>query len=120
MDRKEANISIKGANAFKISIRAEVKHELFKIASISGIAKEVKFIPDEQTTSVNRLNLRRELFKKKLKQQERQNLFSRGNPAKNSGNSRRLLIKIIFLLLNFIKSDFMTKFDKNATKFHNI
>jgi hypothetical protein len=53
MDRKEANISIKGANAFKISIRAEVKHELCKIASISGIAKEVKFLTDEQTTSVN-------------------------------------------------------------------
>jgi hypothetical protein len=54
MDRKEANISIKGGeNAYKISIRAEVKHELCKIASISGIAKEVKFIPDEQTTSVN-------------------------------------------------------------------
>lgn len=34
MDRKEANISIKGENAYKVSIGAEVKHELFKIASI--------------------------------------------------------------------------------------
>jgi hypothetical protein len=109
MDRKEANISIKGANAFKISIKAEVKHELCKIASISRIAKEVKFIPDEQTTSVNRLNLRRELYQTKLQQQERQSMFSRGNPTKNSGNPGCMLIKIIFLLLSLIKSDFMTK-----------